>query len=172
MQTRFYRNNHNNRNIMITLNATMPDGQLQELKDGEMITHKTSELFANKKVVMFAVPGAFTPTCSVTHLPGYVVSADELTAKGVDAIICIAVNDAFVMSAWGKAQNAKNLMMLADGDGSYTKALGLEMDTAAFGGLRSQRYSMVIDNGVVTNLNVEKPQEFEISDAETILNQL
>ncbi|MBA6293128.1 peroxiredoxin [Colwellia sp. MB3u-70] len=157
---------------MITLNATMPDGQLQELKDGEMITHKTSELFANKKVVMFAVPGAFTPTCSVTHLPGYVVSADELTAKGVDAIICIAVNDAFVMSAWGKAQNAKNLMMLADGDGSYTKALGLEMDTAAFGGLRSQRYSMVIDNGVVTNLNVEKPQEFEISDAETILNQL
>jgi peroxiredoxin len=157
---------------MITLNATMPDGQLQELKDGEMITHKTSELFANKKVVMFAVPGAFTPTCSVTHLPGYVVAADELTTKGVDAIICVAVNDAFVMSAWGKAQNAENLMMLADGDGSYTKALGLEMDTAAFGGLRSQRYSMVIDNGVVTNLNVEKPQEFEISDAETILKQL
>ncbi|MBA6224381.1 MULTISPECIES: peroxiredoxin [unclassified Colwellia] len=157
---------------MITLNATMPDGQLQELKDGEMITHKTSELFANKKVVMFAVPGAFTPTCSVTHLPGYVVAADELKAKGVDAIICVAVNDAFVMSAWGKAQNAENLMMLADGDGSYTKALGLEMDTAAFGGLRSQRYSMVIDNGVVTNLNVEKPQEFEISNAETILKQL
>jgi len=157
---------------MITLNATMPDGQLQELKDGEMITHKTSELFANKKVVMFAVPGAFTPTCSVTHLPGYVVSADELKAKGVDAIICVAINDAFVMSAWGKAQNAENLMMLADGDGSYTKALGLEMDTAAFGGLRSQRYSMVLDNGVVTNLNVEKPQKFEISNAETILNQL
>jgi peroxiredoxin len=157
---------------MITLNATMPDGQLKELKDGEMITHKTSELFANKKVVMFAVPGAFTPTCSVTHLPGYVVAADELKAKGVDAIICVAINDAFVMSAWGKAQNAENLMMLADGDGSYTRALGLEMDTAAFGGLRSQRYSMVIDNGVVTNLNVEKPQEFEISNAETMLNQL
>ncbi|MFQ3195309.1 MAG: peroxiredoxin [Colwellia sp.] len=157
---------------MITLNATMPDGQLKELKDGEMITHKTSELFANKKVVMFAVPGAFTPTCSVTHLPGYVVAADELKAKGVDAIICVAINDAFVMSAWGKTQNAENLMMLADGDGSYTSALGLEMDTAAFGGLRSQRYSMVIDNGVVTNLNVEKPQEFEISNAETMLNQL
>ncbi|MFT6194545.1 MAG: peroxiredoxin [Cognaticolwellia sp.] len=157
---------------MITLNATMPDGQLKELKDGEMITHKTSELFANKKVVMFAVPGAFTPTCSVTHLPGYVVSADELKAKGVDAIICVAINDAFVMSAWGKTQNAENLMMLADGDGSYTSALGLEMDTAAFGGLRSQRYSMVIDNGVVTNLNVEKPQEFEVSNAETMLNQL
>ncbi|MFT6920624.1 MAG: peroxiredoxin [Cognaticolwellia sp.] len=157
---------------MITLNATMPDGQLKELKDGEMITHNTAELFTNKKVVMFAVPGAFTPTCSVTHLPGYVVSADELKAKGIDAIICVAINDAFVMSAWGKAQNAENLMMLADGDGSYTKALGLEIDTAAFGGLRSQRYSMVIDNGVVTNLNVEKPQEFEISDAETILKQL
>jgi peroxiredoxin len=157
---------------MIALNATMPDGQLQELKDGDMVTHKTSELFANKKVVMFAVPGAFTPTCSVAHLPGYVVSADDLKVKGVDTIICVAINDAFVMSAWGKAQNAENLMMLADGDGSYTKALGLEMDTAAFGGLRSQRYSMIIDNGVVTSLNIEKPQEFEISNVETILQQL
>lgn len=157
---------------MIQENATMPAGQLQELKNGEMITHNTAELFANKKVVMFAVPGAFTPTCSAAHLPGYVVSADELKAKGVDAIICISVNDAFVMSAWGEAQNAENLMMLADGDGSYTKALGLEMETAAFGGLRSQRYSMLIDNGVITNLNIEKPKEFEVSKAETILNQL
>ncbi|WP_077288248.1 peroxiredoxin [Cognaticolwellia aestuarii] len=157
---------------MIQVNATMPSGQLQELKNGEMISHDTSELFANKKVVMFAVPGAFTPTCSAAHLPGYVVSADELKAKGVDAIICLSVNDAFVMAAWGTAQNAENLMMLADGDGSYTKALGLEMETAAFGGLRSQRYSMIIDNGVVTSLNIEKPKEFEISNAETILSQL
>lgn len=157
---------------MIQENATMPVGQLQELKNGEMTTHNTAELFANKKVVMFAVPGAFTPTCSAAHLPGYVVSADELQAKGIDAIICISVNDAFVMAAWGEAQNAENLMMLADGDGSYTKALGLDMETAAFGGLRSQRYSMIIDNGVVTNLNVEKPKEFEVSNAETILNQL
>jgi peroxiredoxin len=157
---------------MIQENATMPAGQLQELKNGEMITHNTVEFFANKKVVMFAVPGAFTPTCSAAHLPGYVVSADELKAKGIDAIICLSVNDAFVMSAWGEAQNAENLMMLADGDGSYTKALGLEMETAAFGGLRSQRYSMIIDNGVVTNLNVEKPKEFEVSKAETILDQL
>lgn len=157
---------------MIQVNTTMPEGQLQELKNGEMTTHNTAELFANKKVVMFAVPGAFTPTCSAAHLPGYVVSADELKAKGVDAIICISVNDAFVMSAWGEAQNAENLMMLADGDGSYTKALGLEMETAAFGGLRSQRYSMLIDNGIVTNLNIEKPKEFEISNAETILDQL
>jgi peroxiredoxin len=157
---------------MIQVNATMPTGQLQELKDGEMVSHNTAELFANKKVVMFAVPGAFTPTCSVAHLPGYVVSADELKAKGIDAIICLSVNDAFVMAAWGNAQNAENLMMLADGDGSYTKALGLEMDTAAFGGLRSQRYSMIIDNGVVSNLNIEQPKEFEISSAETILSQL
>lgn len=157
---------------MIQENATMPIGQLQELKNGEMTTHNTAELFANKKVVMFAVPGAFTPTCSAAHLPGYVVSADELQAKGIDAIICISVNDAFVMAAWGEAQNSENLMMLADGDGSYTKALGLDMETAAFGGLRSQRYSMIIDNGVVTNLNVEKPKEFEVSKAETILNQL
>ncbi|SEL86116.1 Peroxiredoxin [Colwellia chukchiensis] len=157
---------------MITINATMPAGQLQELKDGEVVNHDTTKLFANKKVVMFAVPGAFTPTCSVAHLPGYVVSADELKAKGVDAIICVSVNDAFVMAAWGKAQNAENLMMLADGDGSYTKALGLTMDTAAFGGVRSQRYSMIIDNGVVTNLNIEKPKEFEVSNAETIINQL
>ncbi|MGB1261872.1 MAG: peroxiredoxin [Cognaticolwellia sp.] len=157
---------------MIQANDNMPVGQLQELKDGEMISHNTAELFANKKVVMFAVPGAFTPTCSAAHLPGYVVSADELKAKGIDAIICISVNDAFVMSAWGQAQNAENLMMLADGDGSYTKALGLDMDTAAFGGLRSQRYSMIINNGVVSHLNIEKPKEFEISNADTILNQL
>jgi len=157
---------------MITTNATMPAGQLQELKDGEMITHETTELFANKKVVMFAVPGAFTPTCSVAHLPGYVVSADELKAKGIDAIICLSVNDAFVMAAWGEAQNAENIMMLADGDGSYAKALGLDMDTEGFGGVRSQRYSMIIDNGVVSNLNVEKASEFEVSNAETILGQL
>ena len=157
---------------MIQVNATMPTGQLQELKDGEMISHDTSELFANKKVVLFAVPGAFTPTCSVSHLPGYVVAADEFKAKGVDAIICLSVNDAFVMSAWGESQNAENIMMLADGDGSYSKALGLSMDTATFGGVRSQRYSIIIDNGEVTSLNVEEPQSFEVSKAEVILQQL
>lgn len=157
---------------MIQENAMMPSGQLQELKNGEMITHQTDALFADKKVVLFAVPGAFTPTCSAAHLPGYVVSADELKAKGIDAIICLSVNDAFVMAVWGEAQNAENLMMLADGDGSYTKALGLEMDTATFGGLRSQCYAMIIENGKVINLNIEKPKEFEISNAETILNQL
>jgi peroxiredoxin len=157
---------------MIQENASMPSGELSQLTDGNMITHNTDELFANKKVVLFAVPGAFTPTCSAAHLPGYVVSADELKDKGVDAIICLSVNDAFVMSAWGEAQNAENIMMLADGDGSYTKALGLSMETAAFGGIRSQRYAMIIDNGTVTNLHVEKPKEFEVSKAEAIIKAL
>jgi len=157
---------------MIQEQEKMPIGQLQELKDGNMTTHNTPELFANKKVVLFAVPGAFTPTCSAAHLPGYVVSADELKAKGVDEIMCISVNDAFVMSAWGEAQNAENIRMLADGDGSYTKALGLEMETGHFGGIRSQRYAIVIDNGIVTNLHLEKPKEFEVSKAEVILETL
>lgn len=157
---------------MIAINEKMPIGQLQELKDGNMITHNTAELFANKKVVLFAVPGAFTPTCSAAHLPGYVVGADDLKAKGVDEIICLSVNDAFVMAAWGESQNAENITMLADGDGSYTKALGLEMDTAGFGGVRSQRYAMIIDNCVVTNLHIEKPKEFDVSKAEVILNAL
>ena len=157
---------------MIQENTQMPSGELSQLKNGNMITHNTDELFANKKVVMFAVPGAFTPTCSAAHLPGYVVSVDELTSKGVDAIICVSVNDAFVMNAWGEAQNAENIMMLADGDGSYTKALGLSMETAGFGGLRSQRYAMVIENGIVKNLHVEKPKEFEVSKAEHILKTL
>ncbi|NMP30679.1 peroxiredoxin [Thalassotalea sp. M1531] len=157
---------------MISENTKMPSGELQELKDGNMITHNTDELFADKKVVMFAVPGAFTPTCSAAHLPGYVVSADELSAKGVDLIICLSVNDAFVMNAWGEAQNADSISMLADGDGSYTKALGLDMATGSFGGIRSQRYSMVIENGTVTHLNVEQPKSFEVSKAEVILNAL
>jgi len=157
---------------MIELNSLMPVGELKELKNGEMITHNTAELFSNKKVVLFAVPGAFTPTCSAAHLPGYVVSADELKAKGVDAIICLSVNDAFVMSAWGESQNAENIMMLADGDGSYTKALGLNMDTAGFGGIRSQRYAMIIDKGVVISLHIEQPKSFDVSKAEVILEQL
>ena len=157
---------------MINVNEQMPIGHLQQLVDGNLITHNTAELFSGKKVVLFAVPGAFTPTCSVAHLPGYVVSADELKAKGIDLIICLSVNDAFVMSAWGDAQNAENLMMLADGDGSYTKTLGLIMDTEGFGGVRSQRYAMVIDNSIVASLHVEKPKEFEVSKAEAVLATL
>ncbi len=157
---------------MIEQDTLMPAGKLQELKNGDMLTHNTAELFANKKVVLFAVPGAFTPTCSAAHLPGYVVAADQFKAKGVDAIICLSVNDAFVMNAWAESQNAEHIMMLADGDASYTKALGLEMDTAGFGGVRSQRYAMIIDNGMVTSLHIEQPKAFEVSKAEFIVQQL
>jgi len=157
---------------MIQQGQTLPAATLSELTKDGMVNHEVTELFAGKKVVLFAVPGAFTPTCSESHLPGYVVLADQLKAKGVDIIACVSVNDAFVMQAWGEAQNASEIMMLADGDGSFTKALGLEMDTATFGGLRSQRYAMIIDNGVVTQLNVEAPKEFEVSKAETILASL
>ncbi|MFC3030940.1 peroxiredoxin [Pseudoalteromonas fenneropenaei] len=157
---------------MIQQGQTLPAATLSQLTKDGMVQHPTAELFAGKKAVVFAVPGAFTPTCSEAHLPGYVVLADQLKAKGVDFIACVSVNDAFVMKAWGEAQNASELMMLADGDGSFTKALGLEMDTAGFGGVRSQRYAMVVDNGVVTTLNVEAPKSFEVSKAEVILAAL
>ncbi|WP_373295365.1 peroxiredoxin [Thalassotalea profundi] len=150
----------------------MPSGQLQQMVNGNMVTIETDEFFADKKVVLFAVPGAFTPTCSEAHLPGYIVLADQIKAKGVDAIVCLSVNDAFVMNAWGNSQNAENVMMMADGDGSYTKALGLEMETGTFGGLRSQRYSMIVDKGIVTRLNIEQPKQFEVSTAQVALEQL
>ncbi|CAM2771022.1 peroxiredoxin [Vibrio mytili] len=157
---------------MIQQGQALPTATVSELTADGMVNHDVTELFANKKVVLFAVPGAFTPTCSEAHLPGYVVHADQLKAKGVDLIACVAVNDAFVMNAWGEAQNASEILMLGDGDASFTKALGLEMDTGGFGGIRSQRYAMIIDNGVVTTLNVEQPSEFEVSKAETILAAL
>ncbi|MGB0834388.1 MAG: peroxiredoxin [Psychrobium sp.] len=150
----------------------MPSGSLTQRLNGETITHDTNELFSNKKIALFAVPGAFTPTCSASHLPGFVTLADKIKAKGVDAIVCLSVNDAFVMEAWGQAHNAEEIMMLGDGDGAYTKALGLDKETGSFGGIRSQRYSMIIDNGVVTQLNLEQPKEFKISDAQTLLEQL
>jgi len=154
---------------MIQLGQQLPSATLSQLTKDGMLNHQVTELFAGKKVVLFAVPGAFTPTCSESHLPGYVVLADQFQAKGVDLIACVSVNDAFVMKAWGEAQNASELMMLGDGDASFTKALGLEMDTAGFGGVRSQRYAMIIDDGVVTLLNVEAPSEFEASKAEVLL---
>ncbi|EEZ83209.1 peroxiredoxin [Vibrio alginolyticus] len=157
---------------MIQQGQALPVATLSELTADGMVNHDVTELFANKKVVLFAVPGAFTPTCSEAHLPGYVVLADELKAKGVDVIACVSVNDAFVMQAWGEAQNASEILMLGDGDASFTKALGLEMDTGGFGGIRSQRYAMIIENGTVTKLNVEEPKEFEASKAETILAAL
>jgi len=134
----------------------------------------SDDLFAGKKVVLFALPGAFTPTCSAKHVPGFVGNFDALSAKGVDLIACLSVNDAFVMGAWGKDQKAEDkVLMLADGNADFTKAVGLDADFNAYGmGTRSQRYAMVIDDGVVTLLNVEKPGAFEVSTAETILAAL
>jgi peroxiredoxin len=133
----------------------------------------TAELFGGKKVVLFAVPGAFTPTCSAAHLPGYVVNADKIKEKGVDAIVCLSVNDAFVMDAWGKDKNAEELLMVADGNGDFTRAMGLEMDGSSFGlGTRSQRYALVAEDGKITALNVEKPGAFEVSAAEAIMGAL
>ncbi len=134
----------------------------------------SAELFGGKKVALFAVPGAFTPTCSQRHLPGYVDKAAQLTAKGVDTIACVSVNDAFVMGAWGKDQKTEGkVMMLADGSGDFTRAIDLELDATKAGlGKRSQRYSMLVDNGVVTKLHVEAAGKFEVSDAETMLKDL
>jgi peroxiredoxin len=134
----------------------------------------TEELFSGKKVAVFALPGAFTPTCSAKHLPGFIEKAAELKAKGVQTIACVSVNDAFVMDAWGKAQGAGDkVMMIADGNGEFTHAMGLELDGTANGlGKRSQRYSMIVDNGVIKQLNVEAPRAFEVSSADHMLKQL
>ena len=133
----------------------------------------TDELFKGKKVVLFAVPGAFTPGCSNTHLPGFVVLADEIKAKGVDSIVCLSVNDAFVMGAWGKGQNAEHLVMLADGNADLTKAMGLEMDGTGFGmGIRSQRFAMVVEDGVVKHLAVESGPGLDVSAAEKVMSVL
>ena len=134
----------------------------------------SDELFGGKKVALFAVPGAFTPTCSQRHLPGYVERAGDIKGRGVDTIACVSVNDAFVMGAWGKDQKVGDkVMMLADGSGDFTKAMGLELDLTKGGlGVRSQRYSMLVDNGVVKAINIEKPGQFDVSSAETMLKAL
>jgi peroxiredoxin len=134
----------------------------------------TAEVFGGKKVALFAVPGAFTPTCSAKHVPGFVNNFEALKAKGIDRIVCVSVNDVFVMSAWGKDQkSADKILMLADGNGEFARAIGLELDAKGFGmGTRSQRYSMLVDNGVVTKLNVEEGGQYKVSSAEHLLGQL
>lgn len=133
----------------------------------------TDEIFNSKKVVLFALPGAFTPTCSQAHLPSYVVNADNLFGKGVDTIACLSVNDAFVMGAWGEMQNADNILMLADGSADFTNAAGLELDLTDKGlGVRSDRYAMIVEDGIVTALNREAPGKYEVSDAESMLKLL
>ena len=160
--------------MTIQVGEQMPDGALGHMGPNGPDTITTAELFGGKKVVLFSVPGAFTPTCSMKHLPGFVDHADAIKAKGADTIACIAVNDVFVMDAWGKSADAGDkVMMLADGNGDYTRALGLELDATGFGmGQRGQRFSIIVDDGVVTELNIEGPGEFGVSTAETALEQL
>ena len=134
----------------------------------------TEELFSGKKVVVFSVPGAFTPTCSKEHLPGFVDQADAIKAKGVDTIACMAVNDMFVMDAWGNSAGAGGkVLMLADGNGTYAAALGLELDASGFGlGTRGQRFALVVEDGTIAQIHVEAPMEFKVSSAENILENL
>jgi peroxiredoxin len=148
----------------------IPECTLKIMSDKGPADITTQDIFSGKKVVLFAVPGAFTPGCSVTHLPGFVVNADKIKAKGVDTIVCMAVNDAFVMGAWGEAQNAGELLMLADGNGELTAALGLELDGSGFGlGTRSQRFAMIVEDGTVSHLNVEDGPGIDVSSAETMM---
>ena len=147
----------------VDITAVTPDGQE---------TLSADRLFIGKKVVLFGVPGAFTPTCSASHLPGFVALADQIKARGADMIACVSINDVFVMRAWGEQQNAEAITLLADLGGVFTDAVGLGEPRPDLGGTRSQRYAMIIEDGVVTKLNVEIPKEFEVSDAETMLGAL
>ena len=160
--------------MTIKVGDKIPQATLMQMKEGGPKPVTTSELFDGKKVVLFALPGAFTPTCSAKHLPGFIQNAAAIKGKGVDTIACLSVNDAFVMGAWGEQQGSGDkVVMLADGNGDFTKQLGLEMDASKFGmGTRSKRYAMVVDNSVVKALNVEEPGAFSVSSAEHVLQQL
>ncbi|MHA6317565.1 redoxin family protein [Altererythrobacter sp. CAU 1778] len=159
--------------MTISKGDTLPDAKLVKATAEGPQQVQASEYFAGKKVALFSVPGAFTPTCSAKHLPGFVEKAEELKAKGVDEIAATAVNDAFVMGAWNSAAGSDDITMLADGNGEFAEALGLTMDGSAFGmGKRGQRWSAIVDNGVVTELNVEEPGDFKVSSAEHMLGQL
>ena len=160
--------------MTISVGDKVPSANLKHMTADGIQDLSTDDLFAGKRVVLFAVPGAFTPTCSNRHLPGFVEKADAIKAKGIDIVACISVNDVFVMDAWGRDQNAGGkVMMLADGNGDLSRALGLELDGSGFGlGARSQRYSMIVEDGIVKTLNLEEGGGFEVSDADTALGQL
>jgi peroxiredoxin len=156
--------------MAIQVGQSIPECTLKTMGEQGPTDITTDEIFSGKKVVFFAVPGAFTPGCSVTHLPGFVVNADKIKAMGVDTIVCMSVNDAFVMGAWGQAQNAEELLMLADGNGEFTQLLGLDFDGSGFGlGTRSQRFAMIVDNGVVSHLNIEAGPGVDVSSADSIM---
>ena len=159
--------------MTIAVGDKLPDVKLVQATEGGPEAVQSADCCAGKRVALFSVPGAFTPTCSAKHLPGFVEKAEDLKAKGIDAIACTAVNDPFVMGAWGKASGSGDVAMLADGNGEFAEAVGLTMDGSAFGlGKRGQRFSMVINDGVVEQLNVEAPGEFKVSSAEHMLEQL
>ena len=160
--------------MAVNVGDPVPDVTLAVMGHSGPEQVSTDDLFKGKKVVAFAVPGAFTPTCSAKHLPGFVANADAIKAKGVDSIVCLAVNDVFVMDAWGKDRNVgENVTMVADGSGALAEALGLGLDLTERGlGVRSQRYSMIVDDAVVSALNVDESGTFEVSSAEKILEQL
>ncbi len=156
--------------MTISIGDRVPNVVMNEMTGDGPAEISSEELFNGKKVVLFALPGAFTPTCSASHLPGFVANADKIKAKGVDDIVCLSVNDAWVMDAWGKSQNADKIHMVADGSANFTQAVGQELDRTSAGlGMRSQRYAMVVEDGAVTALNVEEPRKFEISSAEAML---
>jgi peroxiredoxin len=151
----------------------IPDSTLTTMGEKGPVPLTTEEIFGGKKVVLVSVPGAFTPTCSARHLPGFIDLKEKIFAAGADTIAFVSVNDVFVMNAWGKSTGADDILMLADGNGDFAKALGLELDASDFGmGMRSQRFALVADNGVVTNLFVEQPAEFRVSTAENVLANL
>lgn len=160
--------------MTIKVGDSIPSGSFKHMTADGMQELSTDELFGGKKVVLFSLPGAFTPTCSAKHLPGFVQHAGDLKAKGVDTIACMSVNDAFVMDAWGKDQSVgDSVLMLADGNGDVAKALGLDFDASGFGmGTRAQRFAMIVEDGKVTTLNVEEPGAFEVSSAEAMLAAL
>ncbi len=160
--------------MAIKAGEKMPSGTFGVMTDNGPGAMTTDQLFAGKKVVLVSVPGAFTPTCSMNHLPGFVDKADDIYSKGVDTIACMAVNDVFVMDAWGKDRGVGDkVVMLADGNGDYARALGLELDASGFGmGQRGQRFAIVVDDGVASPVAVEAPGEFEVSKAESILANL
>jgi peroxiredoxin len=160
--------------MTIAVGDNIPEIDLAIMQDSSPTTINTRKIFSGKKVILFALPGAFTPTCSAAHVPGFVIHHDAIKNKGVDTIACLATNDAYVMTAWGIAQNVSdNILMLGDGNGDFTRAVGLEIDLSASNmGMRSRRYAMIVDQGVVTHLNLEVPGEFEISDAQTMLTLL
>jgi peroxiredoxin len=160
--------------MTIKVGEKLPSVTLKYMDKDGMQTATTDDLFKGKKAVLFGLPGAFTPTCSAKHLPGFVTHAEELKKKGVDVIACLSVNDAFVMDAWGKAQNAgEKVLMLADGNADFAKAVGLTMDGTGYGmGLRTSRWAMVLEDGKVKTLNVEAPGAFEVSSAEAVMKTL